>query len=548
MKKCKLFSVVVAGVLAATMALTGCAQTGTSGDANKNSMITGTSEANALTINLGSEPPSLNSATTTDTVSFSLLMHLKDGLLMKDQNDTPVAATAKEYTVSDDGLTWTFTLRDDAKWEDGEAVTSEQFKFAWMQVLNPETASEYSYLMYYIKGAEAYNKGTGSADDVAISCPDSTTLVVTLEAPCAYFDSLVAFATYYPIREDEWADDYGTEADKIHCNGMFKLTEWTHNSKVVLTKNEMYYDAASCKLDKFTGLVIEDASSAVTAFKAGELDMVGLGTGELRADMETTYPGCVIDSYSDGSSWAIMMNHSREIWQNKNCRMAISYALDRQSYIDNIRKDTSTIADHWALGDLNANGKKFSEVWATNEYFKDGDAEAAKAAWEAGCAELGIPTDTEIELLLDDGETTRTLGELIQGQMAEAGITIKIKQVPFAERLQNQSDGTYDISMYGWGPDYNDPQTFLELWETGNGNNKAFYSNADYDAQMAIIHNSADADERVAAMVEAEKILAEDFAIAHFYYRNSAYITSGKAVNISRTIFQDWSLRWASCK
>ncbi len=548
MKKCKFLSVVVAGVLAATMALTGCANTGNAGDGNKNSMIAGTTEANALTMNFGDEPPSLNSATTTDTISFSILMHVKDGLLMKDQNDTPQPATAKEYTVSDDGLTWTFKLRDDAKWDDGQPVTAQQFKFAWEKVLDPQVASEYSYMMYYIKGAEAYNKGEGSLEDVGIECPDDKTLVVTLAAPCAYFDSLVAFATYYPIREDEWGDDYATEADKMHYNGMFKVTEWTHNDKMVCEKNDQYYDAANCKLDKFVGLMIADASAASTAFKAGELDMVGLGTAELRADMEATYPGCVVDSYSDGSSWAVMMNHSRPMFQNKNIRMAIYYMLDRASYIDNIRKDTSTPADHWSLGDLNANGKKFSEVWAKNDLFEDGATEKAKEAWIKGCEELGIPTTTEIEYLTDDGETTRVMAELIQGQAAAAGITLKIKQVPFAERLDNQTNGTYDISMYGWGPDYNDPQTFLELWETGNGNNKAFYSNPDYDAQMEIIRGSSDPEARVKAMVEAEKILAEDFAIAHYYYRNTAYITSGKAQNIVRTIFQDWSFRWASCK
>lgn len=545
MKKCKFLSVVVAGIMAATMALTGCAGNNSGDSANKNGMIPGTADADCVTINLGSEPPSLNSATTTDTVSFSILNHVKDGLLMKDENDVPQFATAENYEVSEDGTVWTFHLRDDAVWEDGQPVTAEQFKFAWMKVLEPATASEYSYLMYYIKGAEAYNLGEGSAEDVGIECPDSQTLVVTLNAPCAYFDSLVAFATYFPIREDEWADDYGTEYDKMHYNGMFVMTEWTHDSRCVFEKNEKYYAADECKLDKFIGLMLVDASSAVTAFKAGELDMVSLSTGDLIADIEATYPGCVVDNYSDGSSWCLMMNHKEEIFQNINVRKAISYMLNRQSYIDNIRKDASTIADHWCSGDLNVNGKKFSEVWEKNDLFKDGDAEAAKAAWETACSELGIPTDTEIELLLDDGETSKTMGEFIQGCAAEAGINIKLKQVPFQERLQNQSDGTYELSMYGWGPDYNDPQTFLELWETGNGNNKAFYSNADYDAQMEIIHNSADSAERADAMIEAEKILVEDFAIAHFYYRNTAYITSGKVANLKRTTFQDWSLRWA---
>ena len=545
MKKCKFLSALVAGVVAASMALTGCANNQSSGK-GVNAMFPGTAEEGAVTLNFSSEPPSLNSATTTDTISFQILMHVKDGLLMKDQNDIPQPATAEKYEVSDDGLVWTFHLRDDAVWEDGQPVTAQQFKFAWEKVLEPATASEYSYLLYYIKGAKAYNTDKGSVEDLGIECPDDKTLVVTLEAPCAYFDSLVAFATYYPIREDEWSETYGTEANSMHYNGMYVMTEWAHNSKCVFEKNEKYYDAANCKIDKWTGVMINDTSAAINAFKAGELDMVGLSSGDQADELEATYPGVVIDSYSDGSSWCVMMNHKNEMFQNKNIRKAISLCLNREDYVKNVLNDASEPAFHWSLGSLNANGKNFSDIWAENEFTTDNDVEGAKAAWEAGCAELGIPTSTVIEYLTDDNENSRILGEYIQGCAKAAGITLEIKQVPFAERLDNQTNGTYDISMYGWGPDYNDPQTFLELWETGNGNNKAFYSNPDYDAQMEIIHNSTDPEARAKAMVEAEKILAEDYAIAHFYFRNSSYVVSGKLNGMVRTVFQDWSLRWAS--
>ena len=557
MRKCKFLTVVAAGVMAAAMALTGCGGNGNtsstgsnseSGDtaSSVNTMFPGTAEAGSITINLGSEPPSMNSVTTTDTVSFQLLHHVKDGLLMKDQNDIPQAGTAEKYEVSEDGLTWTFHIREDAVWEDGQPVTSHDFKFAWMKVMEPAVASEYSYMMYYVKGAEDYNVNGGSADDVGLECPDDKTFVVTLAAPCPYFDSLVAFPTFYPVREDEWGDDYATEANKMHYNGMFVMSEWTHNDKVVCTKNDKYYAADTCKLDKFVGLMLVDASAAINAFKAGQLDMVALSTGDQVKEMEASYPGVSFDSYSDGSSWCLMFNNQDAVLSNVNARKALTLCIDRASYINNIRKDTSAPAYHWTVPTLAVNGKQFGDVWSENKLITDADAEGAKAAWETACSELGIPTNTEIEYITDDGDSAKTLGEYIQGCAAKAGITLKIKAVPFKERLANQSAGTYQISMYGWGPDYNDPQTFLELWETGNANNKAFYSNADYDAQMKIIHESTDAEERMNAMIKAEEVLADTWAIGPFYYRQTTYVCSGKLNNMVRTVFQDWSLRFAS--
>ncbi len=546
MKKCKFLSAAVAGVMAAAMALTGCTNGNGSTEGAKNTMFPGTSEANSLTINIGPEPQSMNSTITTDTVGINALLHVKDGLLMKDSTDKPQPATAEKYEVSEDGLTWTFHLRKDAVWEDGKPVTSHDFKFGWMKVLDPEVASTYSYMLYYIKGAKEYNLKKGSEDDVAIVCPDDKTLIVTLAGPCTFFDSLVSYPTYYPVREDEWGKDYATEANKMHYNGMFTLAKWVHNDRMVFEKNDKYYAADKCKLDKFTGLMLIDSSAAINAFKSGELDMVGLSTGDQVKEMEATYPGVQIDAYADGSSFCLMFNYEDKIFQNINIRKALSKALDRTSYINNIKKDKSVVTYHWTPGWLLADGKKFSEVW-NEPLFKDADVEGAKADWEKGCKELGIPANTEIEFLTDDSEQAKVTAEYIQGCMAKAGINVSIRQLPFQQRIESQTKGEYQFSLYAWGPDYNDPQTFLELWETGTGNNKARYSNPAYDEAMQVIRGSADSAERLEAMVKAEQILAEDFAIAPFFNRENAYVVSSKVNNIIRTPFQDWSLREASC-
>jgi oligopeptide transport system substrate-binding protein len=327
-------------------------------------------------------------------------------------------------------------------------------------------------------------------------------------------------------------------------NGMYILSEWVHNDKCVFTKNEQYYDADSCKLDTWTGIMLTDASAQVNAFEAGQLDMTAL-TGEQVTAMESTYPGVNIESYADGSVWALMFNMQDDIMSNFYIRKALAECVDRASFITNVRKDQSEVYMHWTYGNLSINGKKFSDVWTENTAFNDADTEAAAEDWAKGCEELGISTDTVLEYLTDDGESAKLYAEYVQGCAASAGITLTIKAVPFKERLANQTAGTYQMSMYGWGQDYDDPQTFLDLWVTGGGNNKAFFSDAEYDSLVEIMNTSTDADEREAACIRAEEIIDEQIVVAPIYSRRTSYVVSAKLGGMVRTVQQDWSLRFA---
>ena len=263
--------------------------------------------AKTISLNAGMEPTGLNTLTSTYSIEFALFKHMYENLVTLDDDDNTAPGAAESWDYDEDTLTYTFHLRKDGVWTNGDPVTAKDFEFAWSQALNPDVASDYAYFLYFIKNAEKYFNGEVTWDEVGVKVVDDYTLEVTLEQPTPYALFLFSFGTLAPINQRFYeavgADLYSTEAQYFCTNGPFALTEWSHNDKIVMQKNDAWHGAADVEVEEIDWKIITDANAALSSFLAGDLDMVGLATGELIKQAEAA--GATIQSYTDGSSFYI---------------------------------------------------------------------------------------------------------------------------------------------------------------------------------------------------------------------------------------------------
>ncbi len=502
----------------------------------------GTTDPNSITVNIASEPPEMFTVTTTDTVSFSVIRHIVENLVTLDSNDKVQPGVAKDWKVSDDGLNYTFNLRNDMKWSNGEPVTAHDFVFAWKALLTPEFAADYAYFGYVFKNGVAYNNGEVEADQLGFKAVDDYTLEVTLENPTPYFIDTLAFGVFAPVNEkayNEFGTAYGTDADKMVYNGPFVMSSWEHESKIVLTKNPDYYGAKDIALETINMVMINDTNAALNAFKAGEVDIVGVNGDQAKLMRGENFP---VYTYDDGACFYLEFNLTDPTLANQNLRTAITYAIDRQAFIDSILKNSSKAAVGFTPPALNGAEKKFNEeVGATVPVF---DKEKAVEYLDKAKAELG--TDAiKITMICDDGDTAVKNAAFIQEQLrANLGLEIEVESMPFKSRLERMSNKDFSLVFAGWGPDYNDPMTFLDLFETGNGNNHTSYSNPAYDEILNKVRTTTDKKERFGYLMDLEKLVTSDLPIAPVYWRAKDYLISGKiASGVVRTAFQDMNYK-----
>ncbi len=519
------------------------ADNGSASASDDRSLYMGTPDANAITVNLGSEPADLCSITTTDTLSGSILRHVIENLVELDENDKVIPGCATDWTVSDDGLTYTFNIRQGMKWSNGEPVTAKDFVFAWTSLLDPSFASEYAYFGYIFKNGQKFNNGEVTADQLGFKAVDDYTLEVTLENPTAYFLDTLAFYVLAPVNEKaykEFGTAYATDADKIVTNGPFKLDSWEHESKIVMSKNPDFYDAAKVNVDQITWLMINDTNAALNSFKAGECDIVGINGDQLKMMQGEGFPTF---NYDDGSCFYLEYNMTDKYLANVNLRTAITYAVDKQAFIDSIVKNNSKPATGFTATAINGvNGKFHDEVGDTVPVV---DVEKAKEYYQKALSELG--TDKiQLTMICDDSDTAIKNAAFVQEQLkTNLGLEITVESMPFKSRLDRMTNKDFSIVFAGWGPDYNDPQTFLDMFETGNGNNHTSYSDADYDALLNKVRTTLDASERMGYLADMEKKLMTDLPIGPVYWRCRDYVVSGKiASGVVRTAFQDMNYRY----
>lgn len=527
--------------------------------AEKPGLYPGTPDPDMITINLGSEPPDLVTLTTTTTGSGDVLRETVLGLTELDPTDTAVPAIADSWESAPnaegvENMIWTFHLNKDYKWNsintehpelNGLPVTAHDFVYAWTQVLTPATGSQYNYMCYIFKNGQSFAEGKVGIEEVGFKAVDDYTLQVELENPLSYLLSQLTFYTFKPVNQQIYetigADRYNKDANTFFANGPYKMTEWVHEDSVVLEKNEMYPKADTIKCPKIKFAMISDSNTALNAFKAGELDMIGL-TGDQVAMLEAEGQPCL--SYSDGGNWYFQYNTTKKGLDNKKIRKALTMAVDNESYIKNVRKDKCTISKNFVSDSISGTNGLFVETLAKEGITFEFDAAAAKALLDEGLAEAGITLEEfnalGYTITTDAGDTSLRDAQFYQEQWkTNLGVEVGITQMTYQARVEATHQGNYDISLFGWGPDYNDPMTFLDLWITGGGNNDSRYSNAAYDELITKAKSEADPATREGYFIECERILNEDMPCGPSYNRYRDYVVSDKVNGLIRTTFQN---------
>ena len=502
--------------------------------------------AKTISLNAGMEPTGLNTLTSTYAIEFSLFKHMYENLVTLDDDDNTVPGAAESWDYDEDTLTYTFHLRKDGVWTNGDPVTAKDFEFAWSQALNPDVASDYAYFLYFIKNAEKYFNGEVAWDEVGVKVVDDYTLEVTMEQPTPYALFLFSFGTLAPINQRFYeavgADLYSTEAQYFCTNGPFALTEWSHNDKIVMQKNDAWHGAADVEVEEIDWKIITDANAALSSFLAGDLDMVGLGTGELIKQAEAA--GATIQSYTDGTSFYIYFNNNDQYLSNVNLRRALFNAIDEQKEIDTVwQNDNEPMTSFTAPGVSATDGTSFAgkvgELYAPSR-----DQEKAKEYLATALSELGCTLDElSAHLSIDCGDSATSIAEasFYQEQWRQVlGIEVTVNSMITKQGSQNRKTGNYVMSITGWGPDYNDPNTFLDLWVTDGGNNQTGFSNERYDELIDLAAKETDLEKRESYFIECEQIIADQLPIGPAFWRAPSYACSDKIKGgMHRSTFQD---------
>ncbi|HHT7190695.1 TPA: peptide ABC transporter substrate-binding protein [Bacillus cereus] len=502
---------------------------------NKNDLR---SKKQVLHVTVSEEIPSLDTAKTMDGTSAHVMQNIFEGLYVLDDQDQPIPAVAKSFKRSEDGKKYTFDLRKDAKWSNGDNVTANDFMFAWKRAITPETASQYAYMLFNVKNAKEINKGTMSLDALGVKVINDYKLEVELEQPIPYFLQLLALPIYMPQHESffkEQGKNYGLEPNNLIYNGPFVLEKWKHEQEFRLKKNDTYWDKKKVNVDEINFHIVKDTMTAVNLYEAGDLDRVPINSQFVDKYKENKE----LHMSSDPGIAMLRFNEKNNVLTNKKVRQSISLALNKEDFvahfINNGAKPASGLVP---VGHINEKtGKDFRKE---NGDLSSYDLQTAKKVWEEAKKELGVE-QVNLEFLTFEQDNAKRMAEYIKGDLEKnlQGLTLQIKQQPFKQKLQLEQTGDYDITMANWGPDYKDPISYLELFTTNNPNNKMSYSNPSYDELIKKAKNELvlDQKKRWEAMQEAERILLEDAAIAPLYQIGSAYIQKDYVKGIEKHQF-----------
>lgn len=566
MKFRKILAMVMAlALLCATFAACGDTS-GTSSSAGTSSTASDSGDSSAAeegetatggsggTLNMSNtmEPTSLNTLLATYAYDFTPINAMIECLYRDDENDVPQPAGAETVDISDDKLVYTFHLREDATWSNGDPVVATDYEFAWQQALNPEVASDYAYMLYFIHNAEPYFNGEVEWSEVGVKVIDDYTLEVTLDNPLPYATDLFAFPTLAPINqkfyEEVGADKYATDAEYFCCNGMYELTEWSHNSQIVFQKREDYWNADAVGPDEIVYKIITDSQAGLNSYLSREIDYTDLDSGEVVQQAEAA--GFEVGVKPARSSYYLIVNTEDEFMSNQNLRLALAYSIDKQALVDTVyQNDNQPMTSFTPPAIMGANDSSFQEALVAERgemYPGSGDLEKAQEYLQAALEELGCTVD-ELNLSIDcaDDSLRRNCATFLQEQWRQnLGIeNITVNSMQTKQVSANRQSGDYCMSLGGWSPDYNDAINFLDLWVTDGGNNDSFWSNEEYDNLIAQATAEADEEVRQQYLFDAEEILAAEMPVIPLYWQCQNYsynkdkIVDGAIITANQTTF-----------
>ena len=563
MKMRNIAAAAMAGALAVSLAA--CGSSASTGAANATGEAADAAEAgsNGFTVQLGPNPETLDPALNAAVDGGNTLITIEEPLLIIDENNEVKPGQAESYEVSDDGLTWTFHMRDGLKWSDGSDLTAADFEYSFKRLASPDTAAPYAETV--VGMIDGYQGAIGNPDEDGNTTTDpdwdalnvhasedGKTLTVQLSYPCSYFDKLASFVATSPVQQatvEANGDAWCTEPDTYVCNGPYMITEWTPSERIVLSKNPYYvggWDSSKIVSDTITLLLLEDSSASYAAYNSGEAQLVkDVPTDEIPSLTRAEDGG---DFYLDEimGTYYISLNDQEEPFTDVRVRKALSLAIDRDYVANTIMQGIYTpaaalvgpgIVDENGYFMDNANG---GEPYISDDYAANLE-EAKSLLAEAGYPDgEGFPT---ITYSANDAGYHIPVAEYVQQAWGDLGITVNIDKVEWASFLPLRRAGDYDISRNGWSMDYNDPSNMLELFTTNNGNNDGKYANPEFD-QVIEDSRVADKTTHFEKLHEAEDILMNDAACIPVAYYNDFWLQSPSLKGTWHSPYGYWYLQY----
>lgn len=553
MKK-KIVAMLLTTALATTMLFTGC------GSTNKEAKDSGKTTAQSggtLNVDLP-EIKTLDSAQSQDNISATPIGAAFEGLTRTNNGKVELAA-AKECKISEDKKTYTFILRD-LNWTDGKPVIAKDFEYAWKRLVNPKTKSPYvTFINGIVKNADKISAGKVKVEELGVEAKDDKTLVVTLEKPVPYFEELTAFTALFPVRRDiveAQGDKYGSDPTKMVFNGPFVIESWQKGGKTILKKNAKYYDAKTVKLDKIVFQDIKELSTKYQMFSAKQLDSIG-ATGEYRDKLKKDSEAgkCVFKSEKTPSAFYMIFNMDgkHKLLMNPKIRLALSLAMDRETYVNKIYK-RGFVAYGLIPETIKCIDKEFRKEVPEPLKAVVAEKKDPKALFIEGLKELKMDPDPSKYTLnyMSQGSAAfdKQSGEYFQNQWkTKIGVNINIKQpASFSDYLTKCQSGEFEIAMSGWGADYNDPSSMTGVFRKDDGNNHGKYYNAKYEEIVTKANDELDAAKRLELFKQAEQLIVnEDAGIAPAFYKDLSSAEQNYVKGVQNPAFgPSQEFKWAS--
>ncbi len=502
-----------------------------------------------LSVQVGPDPETIDPALNSAVDGGNMLLHSFECLLAVDQDGKLIPGQAESWETSEDGLTWTFHLRDGLKWSDGSDLTANDFVYSWKRVCDPMVAAPYAEtVLGMVAGYQ--DAVAGNLDALQVAAPDDKTFVVTLSNPCSYFGSLAAFATLSPVQQatiDANGDAWATKAETYICNGPFYISEWVPGSHILMSKNTNYWNADAIKLAGIKWNLIEDANAAYSAYQTGEVLMIkDVPTEEIPSLLGNS------DFFVDPiiGTYYLSLNLNREPFNDANVRKALSLAIDREYVANTLMQGTYTAAGNFmGPGWIDTDGSQFMDNANGGKPYIDittheaNVKEAERLLEEAGYANgEGLPS---ITYSTNDAGYHKVVAEYLQQAWGELGIDLQVEIVEWGSFTPMRRNGDYDSSRNGWVGDYSDPSNMLDLLYSTNGNNDGKFNNAEYDAAMEVSRTTLDAAERSQALHKAEDILMAETGCIPVAYYNDFWLQSEKITGSWHSPYGYWYFMYA---
>lgn len=475
---------------------------------------------------LNNEPDTIDPTITNNSFATPFLINCFEGLVTYNEDGEVVPGNAESWDINDDLTVFTFHLREGLKWSDGSPLTANDYVYAALRVLTPETGAQYvNMISDYVVNGQEYYEGTASAEDVGIKAVDDNTLEFTLKAPCPFFIDLVSMWVYFPVQEatiEANGDKWTTSADSYIGNGPFKVTQITPGESYVLEKNENYWDAANVQLEKLTYRYILDVSTALTAFENGEVDGVRTIPSSDMARLKAENAGVVV-APSYGTVY-YDINCSKEPYNDPLVRKALNLAIDREALINNVAQVEGEPAYSFYAPGYVVDGKDLTEGRPTFDLSPTADVEAAKKALaDAGYPDgEGFPT---IQLSFYADDNVKKIAEAIKEMWEQnLGVTVEVSSAEWAVFYDAVQNGNYEVAAMGWSADYVNPMSFLPLLYTDDVTNNSFYSNPDYDAIVDQAKVETDPTKFGELVKQADELVSADYPVLSLYYKSNTYL------------------------